>query len=334
MPDLEAFGAIIKQGTRAIILTHDYPDPDCLASAWGLQYLLVEKFGISAVICFGGFIARAENRAMVELLRIETVATTDLNREQFDLWLMVDTQPGTGNSSFDPERPLDVIIDHHPLFKEGPAAYYADIRSDVGATSTIITDYLVAYNMDITPNLATGLFLGVKTDTRGLGRSASELDHQYYLHLFELADHQLLARIENPELKPGYFRTLVQAPARAKVYGPVVVSHLPDVDVPESVAEMTDLLVRLTDVNLALCTGVFRGMMSLSVRIRRPDASGDAGELARKLVAGLGTAGGHELMSGGQIDLTGRNPDEVADLIRKRLLEQMGLEKEEGRPIW
>jgi len=53
-----------------LILTHDFPDPDALASAYGLQHLAQSVFGLSARIAYCGEIGRMENKTMVRLLRI------------------------------------------------------------------------------------------------------------------------------------------------------------------------------------------------------------------------------------------------------------------------
>ena len=53
-----------------LILTHDFPDPDALASAFALQYLAQTAFDIQARIAYGGELGRTENRMMVRLLRI------------------------------------------------------------------------------------------------------------------------------------------------------------------------------------------------------------------------------------------------------------------------
>src|SRR5690348_16418220 len=54
---------------RALICTHDNPDPDSLAAALGLRKLL-ETQKIDVTIALGGIIGRPENRAMVRELKI------------------------------------------------------------------------------------------------------------------------------------------------------------------------------------------------------------------------------------------------------------------------
>ena len=53
-----------------LILMHDYPDPDALASAYSLQYLAELKGGIRSRIVYGAVIGRIENQEMVRLLKI------------------------------------------------------------------------------------------------------------------------------------------------------------------------------------------------------------------------------------------------------------------------
>ncbi len=110
---LEDIKALVQGKTRALIVGHDYPDPDCLASAWGMKRLFADRFGLESDIAFGGFLGRAGNRAMVKLLRIEHVPFHMVHLEHYDFVLMVDTQPGTGNNSFDADLTVDLVIDHH-----------------------------------------------------------------------------------------------------------------------------------------------------------------------------------------------------------------------------
>ena len=44
-----------------------------------------------------------------------------------------------------------------------------DVRTDVGAACTILVEYLCEAEVEIDPLLATALFYGIKTDTRGFG---------------------------------------------------------------------------------------------------------------------------------------------------------------------
>ncbi|MCX5730575.1 MAG: bifunctional oligoribonuclease/PAP phosphatase NrnA, partial [Deltaproteobacteria bacterium] len=58
---------------KALILTHDNPDPDSLASGVALAWLLEQMAGVQAVVAYGGIVGRAENRALVKVLRLPVV---------------------------------------------------------------------------------------------------------------------------------------------------------------------------------------------------------------------------------------------------------------------
>jgi len=61
---------VAKGHHRALILTHDNPDPDAVASACGLAYLLAHCAGLSTTAAYGGIIGRAENKAMLRVLHL------------------------------------------------------------------------------------------------------------------------------------------------------------------------------------------------------------------------------------------------------------------------
>src|SRR2546423_15526895 len=54
---------------RALILTHDNPDPDAVASACGLAYLLGQCAGLSTTAAYGGIIRRDGNKGQLRVLR-------------------------------------------------------------------------------------------------------------------------------------------------------------------------------------------------------------------------------------------------------------------------
>ena len=214
--ELEDIRKMVAEKNRALIVGHDYPDPDCLASAWGIKRLFADRFGLESDITFGGFIGRAGNRALVDLLRIEHIPIHRVELDHYDFVVMVDTQPGTGNNSYEGERSVDLVIDHHPPREEASAkASYFYI--ECGSTTAVVTDLLFKSGMAMDPHLLTALFLGIKTDTLALGREFCELDWQYYQKLFPMVDHRLLSRIERPDLKADYFRVLAEAIDRTAV---------------------------------------------------------------------------------------------------------------------
>ena len=309
--------AAVDPARPVAIYTHDQPDPDSIASAYALQHLLARRLEVDAIIAFGGTIGRATNRAMVELLGIRLHPLSRIKHEEFGTHCMIDTQPGAGNHSIPGDLPIAIAIDHHPPRPGAENAAFTDVRTEYGATSTMMFYYLKAAGLDLPTKLATALLIGIKSDTRGLEREASEADLHAYLEIFPRADLTLMARIENPRIPQRYFEAFHQALEVSALYDGVVVVDMGDVENPDMVAEMADFFIPLDRADYALVMGRNKGRLYLSLRTRSDER--DAGATIARVVGELGTAGGHGKMAGAQIDLAAAGPD-VADEVRRRFL--------------
>ena len=93
---------------------------------------------------------------------------------------------------------------------------FSDIRTHLGATSTMVTGYLIEQRVVVTPQLATALLYGIESETTGYPREASSLDDGALIWLFPRADKDLLAQIRNPKLPQSHFATF-QTRARQRV---------------------------------------------------------------------------------------------------------------------
>src|SRR6185503_13720178 len=113
--DLERALAGLAGRRSLLIYTHDNPDPDALAAALGLQRLAEHELNIDTTLTYGGIVGRAQNRAMVENLKMPLTPVERIDLGQFDAIALVDSQPETGNNSLPPGHRIDVVIDHHPL---------------------------------------------------------------------------------------------------------------------------------------------------------------------------------------------------------------------------
>lgn len=65
---LQSLFAAVNGTSDILILTHNDPDPDAVASAVALRYLLAEKLNVTGQIAYRGLIGRAENKALVNYL--------------------------------------------------------------------------------------------------------------------------------------------------------------------------------------------------------------------------------------------------------------------------
>jgi len=333
---LERMIQVARGHKKALVLTHDNPDPDSLASAVALAQLLRERADVAeARVGYSGLLGRAENIALVKVLRLPVVPIAQLDLDEYDLLGLVDTQPPTGNHAVPPRlrREVDIIIDHHPLRDESLEAPFADVGGDFGSTSTMLVEYLRAARLEPSTEVATALFYGLKADTRDLGRETTPTDIDTYLWLFPRADKQLLGQIEHPELPARYFQMYHTAYERAKVYGDTaIVTDLEEVYSPDMVAEVAERLMFLEGMKWSLAYATFRNQLFLSLRVK--DRRMNAGRLIREICGDYGgSAGGHGSMAGARIPLSGRAQQRKAikrELVQ-RFLESFGVADE--RPV-
>jgi len=309
----------LAEGRRhAVVLTHDNPDPDAIASAVGIAHLLEQQAGVEARVGFGGIIGRAENRALVKVLKLPVVPVARLDLAEADLVALVDTQPECTNHPLVDGPAPDVVVDHHPARATSSAVAFADVGGDYGATASIVTSYLRASGMTLTRPLATALFYGIKSDTRDLGREFEPVDVDNYHWLFPQVDHVALSRIEHPQLPASYFAAFHRAYGRARRHGEAVVADLGKVYAPEIVAEAADRLLSLEEMRWSIVLGEYEGQLHFS--IRTSDRRMNAGRLVREVLGTRGgSAGGHGSMAGGRIAIPAANAREKAN-FRVRLI--------------
>ncbi|MDP1830349.1 MAG: bifunctional oligoribonuclease/PAP phosphatase NrnA [Archangium sp.] len=331
---LERLTKLFRGRQRALVLTHDNPDPDSMAAAWALATVLTERVGVPAEIAYGGIIGRAENAAFVKTLKIPINHVEDVDLTAFDLFAVVDTQQGVGNHALPDSTIADIVVDHHPVREEEITNPFADVGGEYGATSTMLTEYLRAARIEPSPELATALYYGIKADTRDLGRQTSDPDVDCYLWLFPRIDRDLLSQIEHPKLPVRYFRLYHAAIEKARIYTTAVITDLGDVYSPDLVAEVAERLSFIEDTKWSLAFGSFRSQLFLSLRVS--DRRMNAGRLIRETCASFGgSAGGHGSMAGARLPLAGRKSQREAfkrELVR-RFKEAFGVEGERGASL-
>ena len=315
----------LRDRKAALIYTHDNPDPDSLAAAMGLARLFRHQLGIESTIAHGGIVGRAQNRAMVEMLGLHLTPVDRLKLDDFDLIALVDSQPGTGNNSFPVGHHIDVVIDHHPQREDSLGAPWCDIRPDLGATSTIVFQYLRARRVPIDAATATAFFFALRTETRDLGREATEEERKAYLALVHSVDHALLYKMTHPKVPRAHFAALDRALRSARLFGNIVTVNLDQLDYPDLVAEIADLLLSYDRAKLVLCIGRYEGTAYLSMRTEPTQRR--AGSLMREIIGPTGAAGGHGTMAGARLFRAITSPElletEFLQVV-KRLCESMG----------
>jgi nanoRNase/pAp phosphatase (c-di-AMP/oligoRNAs hydrolase) len=327
----ERFLAALAPCSSVVLVSHVNPDPDALASMLGLEALIADRLpGKPVTLTVDGMIARAENQAMVDLLQIPLVPVDRALTVPGSAVVMVDSQPNTGRRGSEAAVPT-IVLDHHETPGNLDGVRFRDIRPHIGATSTIVTGYLLEQDMAVSRRLATALLYGIESEVSGYPREASSSDDGAMVWLFPRADKDLLARIRNPRLPQSYFATYYHALANAFLYRDVVVSWCGPVPQPDIIAELADFFVRFDQVDWALSIGLFENMIKVSVRADH--IGGHCGELLRAVVDGLGTAGGHDRRAGGAIPIADTRPETIDAMlrtIRHRFLSRLQIDEQQG----
>ncbi len=330
---LEKLHEVIRGKRKVLIVTHNHPDPDALAAAFALKYLLQSKWKVGAIIASSGVVGRAENRAMIRHLKMDLKPLSELNLNNFSVIALVDTQPGAGNNSLPRSVIPDIVIDHHvPVRARTRQAQYYDIRTDYGSTSTILAEYLRDAGItEMDRKVATALLYGIRSDTRDLGRGVSAKDVDACMHFYQRVLWRLLSQIEHPDVPRDYLSMLEKAISNARLYMDVVTLDLGRVEHLEIIAEMADLMVRTEGVKWVLSVGEFVGDVYFSLRTKRRRGSAD--RIAQKMVADLGTGGGHEMLAGGKVamgDKPHHSPREMTEILMARFLK--AVKRRETKP--
>ncbi|RMD75539.1 MAG: phosphoesterase [Lentisphaerae bacterium] len=332
---------IVPHNRTLVLILQDNPDPDALAAAAGIRLLANQRWQVNVQIVHGGLIGRAENQALVKYLgiRLHPFRRELLEGDKIVL-AMLDTQPGFGNNCLVemPDRVPEIIIDHHPISKESRRAVFTDIRSQYGATSTMVMEYLLAAQLTIPRPIATGLLYGIRSDTQDLGREATKADAAALFQLYPLSNRKILSQIVRAPVPHSYFSVFSRGLANARVYRHCLYSDLGEIHIPDMVPELADWLLRHDETTWVYVCGSHDGKLYLS--LRTTEDSPHAGEVMRAVVSGFGRGGGHESFAGGQINLR-MNPALKQITLRQlkrelllRLLENLKIDVRRGRALF
>ncbi len=274
---------------KLLILLHDHPDPDSIASALALRTLLKRNKQTAIIGHLGEQISRPENVAMIELLEIDLETLTPAKLKNFDSIALVDVQPPFFGENQIPE--VDTVIDHHPLVGSYDAKF-KEIRAEEGATSTIFTKYLRAAQVDISERLATALLYGIKTDTITLNRDANPDDVEAFTFLYPLANLALLRRIERAEVPPSEIKSLGQALADHWIKEGIFFVNVGRVDREYLIPKTSDFGIQVKGIEWSVAFGIL-GNSHLIISVRNVGYVKSAGRLVRDLFKDIGSAGGH-----------------------------------------
>lgn len=328
------------EGTLAIV-THNNPDPDAIGSAMALAAIAksANPQKLKCRIFYDGIIGHQENRTMVNLLDIR-MEKLDPEAIQDCSYIALVDSPGPGmNNSLSPRTRVSIIIDHHKDGHGQDSATFSDIRPGMGATASIISQYLQELDIPVDKNVATGLFYGIRSDTREFRRNVTPQDLANAAFLLPLTDGDILDQIMSPSLSQETLDVLGNAIKNRHIQSGYLFSNVGYVHNRDSLPQAADLLISLEGVNTALVYGITDDAIVISARNR--DIRLHIGNVLEEAFGDIGDAGGHPNMAAATIPLSYfrrvRNKEGLLALIMdpliRRFMGLVGLEAEEGHEV-
>ncbi|HSJ53828.1 MAG TPA: bifunctional oligoribonuclease/PAP phosphatase NrnA [Anaerolineae bacterium] len=190
------------RGERHVVVLHDYPDPDAIASAYAHR-LISAEYNIDVDVLYSGRISHQQNLALVNVLGSDLIAfEAKQEMSAYDGAVFLDNQGTTVDAIVlalqGASVPILAVVDHHEN-QDRLQAEFSDIRS-VGATSTIYADYIEQGALEMDGGrkehvaAATGLIHGILSDTGGFVRAGAQ-DFRAAAFLSRFRDAELLEQV-------------------------------------------------------------------------------------------------------------------------------------------
>jgi nanoRNase/pAp phosphatase (c-di-AMP/oligoRNAs hydrolase) len=294
---LDRLVELLKQAPDEVFLQpHNVPDPDAIASCAGLKALLALR-GVTTAIVYDRDIEKVDSLKMLELFGVEMRLAKDVATLGEEDWgVLVDGQKGGGNLT-DLATDEVACIDHHE-YRGNQGYRFEDVRTTVGACSTIIAEYWFENGYEPPRQIATALLFGIMKDTDGMTRGVSDLDIEMFYRLFHFADVSLIKRLNGSQLKMSDIESYAEAFRGVEVYGNIGFMRLDSPD-DSLLGAAGDIILSLDTVDVVVSWSHRPNGIKLSVRSEDPKVK--ANVLVRGIVEGMGFGGGHDHMAGGFI---------------------------------
>lgn len=330
-PRFARLAALLTGGGPILVQTHDYPDIDAVAAAWGLVELLGRR-GVAAEIGYRGEI---RSRSLARLVAELAIPIQDLPPAGGGEPLVpgrrvvvVDGSPANGNVSLVPGE-LVGIVDHHCKAGE-PVAPFVDIRPELASCSSIVQGYWAETDEVLPRPIATALLAGIQSDTDFLSRRASPADFAAYAELFAAGDFEKASRIVRTVLDLEELELVVRALDEAEIRDGLLWACLPGPCGQEVLAVLAEFVLRTEELRAAVVADLDSpglpvpggaGARGVHLSVRSKDPALSAFSLVRAALEGIGAGGGHSHSAGGFVPAASF-PGEAA--LRERFFALVG----------
>jgi nanoRNase/pAp phosphatase (c-di-AMP/oligoRNAs hydrolase) len=287
---VQQYQRYFSDADRVLILLHNDPDPDAMASGLALRNLLRRTKATAIIGAIQG-VTRPENLRMENLLDIHVDVIQPDAISGFERVAMVDVQPHYFGGLIDR---VDLVIDHHPE-QPGYSAIFKDIRQEYGSTCTILTEHLRSVDVNISERTATAMLYAIKSDTLFFNRQANRVDLEAFSFLYPLADAAMIRKMEGAEITLERLDYVMKAVQSKRLVEQVFCAFLGTTPREDFIPYVADFFLQLEDVKWTIISGIVNE--TLIVSVRNLGYTKNAGEFVRKWFADIGSAGGHRAMA-------------------------------------
>lgn len=300
----------LKGAETIYIQPHNMPDPDAIASSFGLCELM-KNFGVDPHIIYMNVIEKVNSKNMVEMFGIDMIVKErGFVSGPNNFVILVDSQVGNSNiTNIQGEKVA--VIDHH--VNRGNYDYlYEDIRDEIGACSTIVAGYYKELEIEPSKDVATALLYGIMTDTNNLTRSCDQLDLDLFYWLYGLADLEKIKQIRMNEIGRKDLHAYAKALQTFEVYGNIGFVHIENCN-DSLLGTISDMVYTIEGTSIVVSYARRSDGIKFSVRSGEKEVFAD--ELVKYILKDRGVGGGHKEMAGGFI------PEEEMAFIEHKALD-------------
>ncbi|MDO5843991.1 MAG: DHH family phosphoesterase [Methanocorpusculum sp.] len=293
-------------GTLGII-THKNPDPDAISSAMALAVIVNDASGgkLKTKILYEGNIGHQENRTFVNLLDIKMEHLTKENCSECEYLALVDCVAPGMNNDLPPDTKINIIIDHHSAegVKRVNPPEFLESKPEMGATASILTQYLQELYLPIDTKLATALFYGIRADTHEFQRNVTPQDLYNAAFLLPLADRALLEVVMAPSISVETLEVMGNSIVNRDVKQGYLFSNVGYIRNRDALPQAAEMLLTLEGVSTSIVYGITDAAIIMSARNK--DIRLHIGDVLKEAFATIpgASAGGHATMAAVSIPL-------------------------------
>lgn len=310
MSKIDELISLISTEDYVYLQTHDFPDFDAVASAFGLHYLLSTQ----DIRSFPVYVGQLRSAALIRMVKSLRIPIRPAHKEPLrprDKLILIDGCRGNNSMTHLPGEEI-AVIDHRP----GPnpeEARFMDLRPEAGSSSSIIHSYFESLEVTVPPKVATALMIGLLVDTSHMTKGVSQEDVNTYTSLYDVSDGRLVNDILKKRIQRKDLDFYKIAMENIRIRDRLAYCYFPKGCNENLIGVMGDFFLTLAEVDCVFLCAKNGSRLHLSLRSEKE--YWNAAEIVHEVLSGIGFGGGHDEFATGI--LTDVRDFHEADLYRR-----------------